>query len=210
MELIQNQFDQIAEKVVAGIKQKLFIPVEASGRHVHLSRKIIDILFGEGYALTKAKELSQPGQFSCVERVDLIGPKGTIKNVAVLGPERQNTQVEVSLTDAVALGIRPPLRESGNLAESAEITLATQLASIPVKAAIIAKRHIHMSAEDAQWFGLSDKQNVCVEVLGTRPVIFQDVTIRVSPHFRTFMHLDFDEANACGYHKGTVARLVRK
>ncbi|QDX94214.1 phosphate propanoyltransferase [Brevibacillus laterosporus] len=208
--MTKSEINQIVEKVVAAVKQKLLIPVEASGRHVHLSRKTIDILFGEGYSLTKAKELSQPGQFSCVERVDLIGPKGTIKNVAVLGPERQNTQVEVSLTDAVTLGIKPPIRESGNLAESAEITLATQHASVPVKAAIIAKRHIHMSVEDAQWFGLSDRENVCVEVLGTRPVTFQEVTIRVSPHFRTFMHIDYDEANACGYRKDTVARLVRK
>lgn len=205
-----NKADFI-DKVVSQLNEKLFIKVEASGRHVHLSRKAVDLLFGEGYELTKHKELSQPGQFACVERVTLKGPKGIIKNVAVLGPERGETQVEISKTDALILGIDPPVRESGKIRKSPGITIEAEKGEIRIdEGVIIAKRHIHLSEEDAELYGVRDKEIVKVKVYGERPLIFDDVIIRVSKDFKTYMHIDYDEANACGYKKDTLALIIKK
>lgn len=202
--------DSLIEEVIKRVKKEAFIEVEASGRHVHLSRKDIDKLFGEGYQLTKVKELSQPGQYACKERVTITGPKGSLKNVVVLGPERKETQVEVSLTDALALGIKPPVKESGDLDGTPGAVISTETGSITVdKGIMAAKRHIHLSPESAEKFGVKDKEVVKVQVLGQRPLIFDDVVMRVSKDFETFMHIDYDEANACGFTKGTLARIVK-
>ncbi|SFA99059.1 ethanolamine utilization phosphate acetyltransferase EutD [Clostridium frigidicarnis] len=202
--------DYIVKEVIDRVKKEIFIEVEASGRHIHLCEKDINILFGQGYNLTKSKELSQPGQYACNERVTLIGPKGTIKNVVVLGPSRPHTQVELSLTDALSLGAKIPVRESGNIDNTPGITISTEKSSITLdKGVIVAKRHIHITPEDAAKFKVRDKEEVKVEVLGTRPLIFEDTVIRVSKNFRTYMHIDYDEANACGYKKGTLCRIIK-
>jgi propanediol utilization protein len=204
------KIEYIVEEVIKRVSQKFQITVEASGRHVHLSRESIDTLFGKGYKLTKAKELSQPGQYSCSERVSLAGPKGTIKNVVVLGPERNETQVEISKSDALILGVVAPIRESGKLQGSAGITIATEKTSLTVKEGlIVAKRHIHLAPEDAKLFKVCDNDIVKVQVAGERPLIFDDVVIRVNSEYRTFMHIDYDEANACGYNKNTTAKIIK-
>ncbi|MFX3624391.1 MAG: ethanolamine utilization phosphate acetyltransferase EutD [Ectobacillus sp.] len=202
--------NSLAEAVAAKLLQGTFIEVEASGRHVHLSRKEIDILFGKGHKLTKLRDLSQPGQFVSKEKVTLIGPKGVLRDVAVLGPERSETQVEISQTDAIMLGIPAPVRESGHLDGTPPIILAANRAVKIEKGVIIAKRHIHMSLQDAKRFQVQDKEMAQVKVFGTRPLIFDDVVIRVSPHYQTYMHIDYDEANACGFTKGTLAMIVKK
>lgn len=202
--------DYIIDEVVKRIKNQMLIEVEASGRHIHLSDEHLQILFGPGYTLTKVKDLSQPGQYACKERVTITGPKGSIKNVVVLGPTRKETQIEVSLTDALSLGIKIPVRESGHIEGTPGLTVSTEKGSITLnKGLIAAKRHIHITPEDAERFGVKDKENVKVEVLGERPLIFEDTVIRVSPNFRTYMHIDYDEANACGFSKGTMCRIVK-
>ncbi|MGH4139740.1 ethanolamine utilization phosphate acetyltransferase EutD [Clostridium sp.] len=202
--------EYIVEEVIKRVNEKLRITVEASGRHVHLSRESINLLFGKGYKLTKAKDLSQPGQYSCNERVSITGPKGTIKNVIVLGPERSKTQVEISKTDALILGVKAPIRESGKLEGSAGITITTENASLTIKEGlIVAKRHIHLTPEDAKIFKVCDKELVKAQVSGERPLIFDDVVIRVDKEYKTTMHIDYDEANACGYIKSSTARIMK-
>ncbi len=202
--------ESYVDKIVDELKKKLFIEVEASGRHVHLSKKDLNTLFGEGYQLTKAKDLSQPGQFACNERVTISGPKGAIKNVIILGPERKDTQVEVSLTDALALGIKPPIRLSGDVEDSPGVVIINGDRKVEINQGIIvAKRHIHMLPEDAQRLGVEDKEVVKIKVFGLRPLIFDDVVVRVNKNFRTFVHIDYDEANACGYKKGTFAFILK-
>lgn len=206
---MDNLLQDIIEEVVRRVKEEAFIEVEASGRHVHLTKKHIDILFGEGYNLTKVKDLSQPGQYACKERVKISGPKGTIENVIVLGPPREETQVEVSFTDAKVLGVKPPVKLSGDLDNTSEITISTDKASITLdKGLMVAKRHIHMTPYDAKRFGVGDNESVRVKVLGKRPLIFDDVIVRVNKDYKTFMHIDYDEANACGFSKGTYALIV--
>lgn len=208
---MENLLQEIIDEVVRRVKDEAFIEVEASGRHVHLTREHIDILFGEGYNLTKVKDLSQPGQYACKERVTISGPRGSIENVVVLGPPRAETQVEVSFTDALVLGSIPPVKLSGDLENTPEITISTKRASIALnRGLMVAKRHIHMTPEDAKKFGVFDKENVRVKVLGKRPLIFDDVVVRVSKDYKTYMHIDYDEANACGYSKGTFALIVGK
>ena len=208
---MENLLQEIIDEVVRRVKDEAFIEVEASGRHVHLTREHIDILFGEGYNLTKVKDLSQPGQYACKERVTISGPRGNIENVVVLGPPRAETQVEVSFTDALVLGSIPPVELSGDLENTPEITISTKRASIALnRGLMVAKRHIHMTPEDAKKFGVFDKENVRVKVLGKRPLIFDDVVVRVSKDYKTYMHIDYDEANACGYSKGTFAFIVGK
>lgn len=208
---MDNLLQDIIEEVVRRVKDEAFIEVEASGRHVHLTKEHIDILFGEGHELTRIKDLSQPGQYACKERVTISGPRGKIDNVVVLGPPRKETQVEVSFTDALVLGSIPPVKLSGDLENTPEITISTERASIALnRGLMVAKRHIHMTPEDAKKFGVSNNENVKVKVLGKRPLIFDDVIIRVSKDYRTFMHIDYDEANACGFSKGTFALIVGK
>ncbi len=202
--------EDIIDEVIKRVKKEAFIEVEASGRHIHLCEEHINILFGRDYQLTKIKDLSQPGQYACKERVTITGPKGSLKNVIVLGPARKATQVEVSLTDATSIGIKAPVKESGKIEDTPGITISTERASITVdKGVIVAKRHIHMTPEDAEKFGVKDKEIIQAKVYGNRPLIFDDVVIRVSPDFRTYMHIDYDEANACGFTKGTLCRIVK-
>ena len=208
---MDNLLQDIIEEVVRRVKDEAFIEVEASGRHVHLTREHIEILFGEGHELTRIKDLSQPGQYACKERVTISGPRGKIDNVVVLGPPRNETQVEVSFTDALVLGSIPPVKLSGDLENTPEITISTERASIALnRGLMVAKRHIHMTPEDAKKFEVSNNDNVRVKVLGKRPLIFDDVVVRVSKDYRTFMHIDYDEANACGFSKGTFALIVGK
>ena len=173
--------------------------VETSARHVHLSEKDIAILFGEGYKLNLKKELSQPGEFACEERVDIVGPKKEIKNVIILGPARPMTQVEVSLTDARTLGVNAPIRESGDVAGSGACKLVGPAGEAELsEGLIIAKRHVHLRTQDAEQFGVKDKQIVQVKIKSSdRTTIFGDVVIRVRDSFMPAMHIDTDEANAC-------------
>lgn len=204
-------YEELITEVVKKVQQQtLAFEVEASGRHVHLSRKHIDALFGTGYQLTKIKELSQPGQFVSKERVTLVGPKGMFQNVVILGPERAEPQVEISLTDARSIGVNPPVRESGDIEGTPGIILLNGEKSICLeKGLIIAKRHIHMTPEDAARNNVCNHQLVKVKVNSSRPLIFDDVVVRVSPKFATYMHIDYDEANACGHQKGVMASIVK-
>ena len=171
--------------------------VETSARHIHLAKEHVDILFGAGHALTNKKDLSQPGQFACEEKVELVGPKGTLK-VSVLGPERKATQVELSYTDARTLGLAGvPVRESGDTAGSPGIKLVGPAGEVTIdEGVIIAKRHIHMTPADAEAYNLADKQIVKVRVESGRTTIFDDVVVRVNPTFALAMHIDTDECNA--------------
>ncbi|MBQ8027987.1 MAG: phosphate propanoyltransferase [Clostridia bacterium] len=174
--------------------------VETSARHVHVSRRVLDILFGEGYELTKKKELSQPGQYACEERVAVVGPKNSFPAVSILGPVRPETQVELSAGDARSIGVKCPIRESGDLEGSASCKLVGPKGEVELKdGVIVAKRHIHMTPEDAEKYGLSDKQIVSVSVeTDGRSLVFGDVVVRVSPSYALAMHIDTDESNAAG------------
>ncbi len=179
--------------------------VETSARHVHLSAADLATLFGEGAELTNKKDLSQPGQFACFERVDVIGPKGEIKNVSILGPVRSATQVELSLTDARKVGIAAPIRESGCIENTPGCKLVGPKGEVEISCGVIAaKRHIHLTPKDAEEFGLEDKQIVSVKIdTEERSLTFGDVVVRVSPKFAAAMHIDTDESNAAGI-SGTV------
>jgi propanediol utilization protein len=199
------------DRVISRVLQVLSlprIPLEASGRHVHVTREDLDVLFGRGHQLTKSAELSQPGQFSCKERVSVVGPKGKFPSVVILGPERKETQVEISLTDVTTLGVAAPLRLSGHTVGTPGVKLVGPHGEVELKAGVIvAKRHIHMTPEDAAVYGLRDGQTVSVHVFGEREITFGNVALRVSPTFATYMHIDYDEANACAFTKGMVGFL---
>lgn len=205
-------FENLIDKVIDRIQNELdgSFEVEASGRHVHLSRKELDALFGTGYELTKAKDLSQPGQYASKERLTVVGPKGAFPNVVILGPVRKESQVEVSLTDCLQLGVKAPIRESGDIEGTPGIVLVNGDKSVSLdKGLIVAKRHVHMTPEDAEKLGVKNHDIVKVKVEGARPLIFDDVVIRVSPKFATYMHIDYDEANACGFSKGIRGRIIK-
>jgi len=174
------------------------ILVETSARHVHVTKEALAVLFGADAALTPKKDLSQPGQFACVERVDVVGPKNTIKNISILGPVRNACQVEVSLTDARTLGVTAPVRESGDIAGSAPCKLVGPCGEVELaEGVIVAKRHIHLTPADAEKFGVSDKQIVSVKLdTDGRSLTFGDVVCRVSEKFAPAMHIDTDESNA--------------
>lgn len=176
------------------------ILIETSARHVHLSEEALKILFGENARLTKKRDLSQPGQFSCFERVDLVGPKGTITGVSVLGPVREYTQVEVSLTDARKIGILVPIKESGKLNNTPGCKLVGPGGELELKCGVIAaKRHVHINTKTAKEFNLYEGQNVNVKVnTNDRSLIFNDVIVRINDNFKDVMHIDTDEANAAG------------
>ncbi|WP_053955149.1 phosphate propanoyltransferase [Inediibacterium massiliense] len=206
---MQDQLVQkIVKQVIEKLQQKKDIPVEVSARHVHLSQEHMKILFKD--ELKKKKDLSQPGQFQYEERVTLIGPKGVMKGVSILGPARDKTQVEISKADARTLGVNPPVRESGKLDSSDSIYIATDQAVMKAEeSVIVAQRHIHMNKEDAKNFGVEDRQLVSVRVKGERPIIFEDVLIRVSEKYHLSMHIDVDEANALGYKNGINGEIMR-
>ena len=195
------------DALVQAVLNNLFVELEASGRHVHVTSAQAQVLFG--HLLTPKRPLSQPGQFLANERLTVIGPKGQFENVAVLGPERSEAQVEISLTDARFLGITPPVRLSGNTEGSPGAVLQGPMGRIALeKGVICAQRHIHMTPEAAARFGVKDKQTVRLQTFTTRPVIFDDTVVRVSKDFATYVHLDYDEANACGYQAGDLGRIL--
>ena len=179
------------------------ILVETSARHIHLTREAVDVLFGEGHQLTVKKMLSQPGQFACEEKVEVVGPKNSLK-MSVLGPERKDCQVEISLTDARTIGVTAPVRESGDIAGSGACKLVGPCGELELTEGVIAaKRHIHLTPEAAAELGVEDKQIVSVKLDTERSLVFGDVVVRVSPKFAPAMHIDTDESNAaCAF--GTV------
>lgn len=187
------------------------VSVGISGRHLHLSKEDMEKLFGEGYKLTPVKYLSQPGQFAADERVNLIGPKGRINNVRILGPIRKRTQVEISKTDGFTLGITPPVRDSGDVDGSPGITIEGPKGTISIEEGVIcALRHIHMTPEDAKRFDLHDKEMVKVKVNGERALIFEEVIVRVREDFALDFHVDTDEANAAGLKNGDVVEVFKE
>ncbi len=180
------------------------VPVGVSNRHIHLTAADVETLFGTGYQLTPLKDLSQPGQYACKETLTIIGPSlRPIEGVRVLGPVRKASQVEISRTDSFTLKVKPPVRESGDLAGSAPITIVGPCGVVTLKeGCIIANRHIHMSNDEAERFGLQDGDYVTVEAEGERRTTFHDVQVRVNPNFRLEMHIDTDDANAAGIGNG--------
>lgn len=174
------------------------VMVETSARHVHVTEETLEILFGKGYQLTKKKDLSQPGQFACEERVQVIGPKNSFPAVSILGPTRPADQVELSASDARSIGVAAPVRESGDIAGSGACKLVGPKGEVELKeGVIVAKRHIHMTHEDAENYGVKDKQVVSVKIDSPeRSLVFGDVVVRVSPKFKLAMHIDTDESNA--------------
>lgn len=186
------------------------ILVETSARHVHLSQEHLEILFGKGATLTNKKDLSQPGQFACAERVNLVGPKKELANVSILGPVRPNTQVEVSYTDARTLGIAAPLRESGDVAGTPGVKLVGPAGEVDLtEGVMVAKRHIHMTPEDAATYGVENGQIVSVKIESERTTVLGDVVIRVSPKFALAMHVDTDESNAAAAFGACYGELIK-
>jgi len=185
------------------------ILIETSARHVHLTTEHIEILFGKGHELTFKKALSQPGQFACEERVDVVGPKNTIKNVSILGPARKASQVEVSLSDARTLGVSAPIRESGDVAGSAGCKLVGPCGEVEIaEGVMVAKRHIHVTPAEAAELGVSDKQIVEVKTSGERSLTFGDVVVRVNENFSAAMHIDTDESNAAAMKPGEYGIII--
>ncbi len=187
------------------------ILVETSARHVHLTEADMETLLGKGNTLTVKKMLSQPGQFASNERISLVGPKGTIANVLILGPTRPATQVEVSFTDARALGVKAPVRESGDVAGSAGIKLVGPAGEVEIsEGVIVAKRHIHLDPATAEELGVTDKQIVSAKVCtGERSLTFGEVVVRVSEKFAPAVHIDTDEANAAGCAGEVFAEIIK-
>jgi putative phosphotransacetylase len=196
----------IARKDESTMKQ---VPIGVSARHIHLSKEHIAALFGEGAELTVLKPLSQPGQFAANETVEVIGPKGRFPKVRILGPARPKTQLEISRTDAFALGLNPPVRESGDIAGSPGITIVGPAGQVTVEeGVIIAARHIHFHTSEAEAWGIADKQLLRVRVGGERGLVFENVIARVSDSFALDMHIDTDEANAAGVKTGDTGEIL--
>ncbi len=216
MEISSAQIAAIVKKVISGMENTEStgdVPIGVSNRHVHLTREHLDILFGKDYELTKAKDLSQPGQFAANETVTIIGPSlRPIEKVRVLGPLRKASQVEISMTDSYVLKVKPPVRESGNIAGSSPITLVGPKGVVTLsEGCIIANRHIHMSPKDAEHYGIKDGDTVNVSVLGKgKRTLWYDVQIRVNKDFVLEMHVDTDDANAAGIGNGSLVSIVKE
>ncbi|MBN2796054.1 MAG: phosphate propanoyltransferase [Clostridia bacterium] len=187
---------------------KKLVPVGLSNRHCHLSQADIDVLFGEGYELTNFKDLKQPGQYACEEKVQVVGPKGAL-TMRVLGPARNQSQVEVSLTDGFVLGVQPPVRQSGDLAGSPGCKLVGPKGEVEISEGVIAaSRHIHMHTTDGERFNVKDKDVVSVEFGGERGVVFHNVLCRVNAAFALEFHVDIDEGNAAGLKNGDEVEII--
>ena len=220
MEISSAKIAEMVKKVLADMEgganasagQDGLVPVGVSNRHIHLTKADLAVLFGEGYELTPLKDPSQPGQFACKETLTLVGPSlRPIENVRVLGPLRGKSQVEISATDSYVLKVKPPVRESGNVAGSAGVTIVGPKGVVQLKeGCIIANRHIHMSPSDAASFRVKDGDTVTVDVEGKRRTRWYDVQVRVSPDFRLEMHVDTDDANAAGIGNGFKVKVVRE
>ena len=199
--------ERVLKTLVEAVAGRIFVPLEASGRHVHVTEHQAQLLFG--HPLTPKRPLSQPGQYLAQERVTVIGPKGEFQNVAVLGPARKEAQVEVSLTDARTLGIAAPVRMSGEVSGTPGATLVGSRGKLTIDHGVIAaRRHIHLTPEAAKWFGVKDKQVVQLQTFTARPCIFGDVVVRISEQFAPAVHLDYDESNACGFQNGDYGRIL--
>lgn len=185
--------------------------VETSARHVHVTQEHLEILFGKGYELTKKKDLSQPGQFACEERVTVVGPKKELAGVSILGPVRPETQVELSATDARSIGISAPVKESGDIAGSGACKLIGPAGEVEIsEGVIVAKRHIHLTPADAEELGVTDKQVVWVKLeTPERSAILGDVVCRVSEKYSRAMHIDTDESNAVGAPRELYGTIVK-
>ena len=219
MELTANRIEELVKKIAAEMAGGVLevptsdgIPVGVSNRHIHLSREHVDILFGKGYQLEKLKDLSQPGQYACKETLTIIGPSlRPIERVRVLGPERRSSQVEISRTDAFTLKVKAPVRESGNIAGSAGISIVGPMGVVKLdEGCIIANRHIHMAPADASRFGVADGDFVTVDAMGERRTRFYDVQVRVSDAFALEMHVDTDDANAVGLSGKSTVTIVKE
>jgi putative phosphotransacetylase len=200
---------EVTIKALAINQAKLEVPIAVSNRHIHLSKEHVERLFGRNYQLNKLKDLSQPGQFACKETVTLIGQKGKLEKVRVLGPARGDTQIEISLNDGYTLGIAPPIRDSGDIEATPSVTIQGPRGQLKVDQGLIcAARHIHMGPDDATRFQVTNGQRVQVKVTGQRGVIFDNVLIRVSPNYKLEMHIDVDEANAAQIKNGQFGGLI--
>jgi putative phosphotransacetylase len=200
---------EVTLKALATNQVKLEVPIAVSNRHIHLSKEHVERLFGRNYQLNKLKDLSQPGQFACKETITLIGPKGKLEKVRVLGPARGDTQIEISLNDGYTLGIAPPIRDSGDIEATPSVTIQGPRGQLKVDQGLIcAARHIHMGPDDATRFQVTNGQRVQVKVTGQRGVIFDNVLIRVSPTYNLEMHIDVDEANAAQIKNGQLGVLI--
>lgn len=217
MKYSEQEIKSLIERVIAGVnggkpESEGDVPVGISNRHIHLTKEHVEILFGKGYQLTKIKDLSQPGQFACKEQLTIVGPSmRPIEGVRVLGPERKQSQVEISRTDSFVLKVKPPVRESGSLAGSAPITIIGPKGIVTLsEGCIIANRHIHMSLEEGERYGVTDGEYVDVEMGGVRRSLFYDVQIRVHKDFRLEMHIDTDDANAAGVANGDKVKIIKR
>ncbi|KAA1185091.1 phosphate propanoyltransferase [Paenibacillus sp. B2(2019)] len=185
------------------------VPVGVSARHIHLTQEHVEALFGPGYQLTEFKPLSQPGQFAANEQVAVIGSKGKFDKVRILGPARPASQLEISRTDSFALGVKAPVRESGNIEGTPGITLKGPAGEVELEqGVIIAARHIHFHTSEAEAWGIADKQLLKVRLGGDRGLVLENVIARVSDSFKLDMHIDTDEANAAGANNGDTAEIV--
>lgn len=185
------------------------VPIGLSNKHIHLSQSDLEVLFGKDHALTLKKELSQPGQYASEEKVDVVGPKGTIKGIRILGPVRPETQVEVSIGDGFSLGIKAPIRNSGDTANTPGVKLVGPAGEVEIdKGAIVAARHIHMSPEEGKTYNLKDQDVVSVKLDGPRGLTFDNVLVRVHPDFRLDMHIDVEEGNSAGAKNGQMATIL--
>ncbi len=212
MEYDVKTITEIVNKVLSACENdEGNVPVGVSNRHIHLSQEHLEVLFGKGYELTKLKDLSQPGQYACKEQLTLIGPSlKSIEGVRVLGPVRKESQVEISRTDSFTLKVKPPVRESGSIAGSAPVTIVGPKGIVTLKeGCILANRHIHMSLEDGKKFGVKDGEYVAVMANGDgKRTALYDVQVRVSDKFALEMHLDTDDANACGIGNGVKVKII--
>lgn len=210
MTQIEQRLTVLPQRWSAGqIATEVGIPTGVSNRHVHLSQTDIEALFGLGYQLTPLKSLRQPGQFAAKECVMVVGPKGSISNVRVLGPARAETQLEVSKADCYALGIKAPVRESGDLYQSADALLVGPAGHANLQSKVIcAQRHIHMSPQDARQLGVQHGQKVKVRAGEQCGLVFEQVVVRVNERFALEFHIDTDEANAAGIRSGDPVYLV--
>ena len=185
------------------------LPIALSNRHLHLSQEDINILFGDGYELTKAKDLCQPGQYACNEKVDIEGPRGTIKGIRVLGPTRKQSQIEISIGDARVLGVEVEIRRSGDLEDTPGVKVTGPKGELELKkGVIVASRHVHMSTSDAEKFNLKNDDIARVRVRGERGLVFENVLVRVSPNFVLEMHVDIEEGNAAGVKNYDMVEII--
>lgn len=207
-ELMIRMIEEICKRII-GEYDGRWVPIGISNRHIHLSKEDLELLFGEGYQLTKLKDLGQPGQYAAKETVKILGPKGSFEAVRILGPVRDMTQVEVSLTDGFILGIKAPIRESGKIDNTPNILIEGPNGRVEKNGgAIAALRHIHMPPQIAEEYRLKDKEMVSVQTQGIRKTIYENVLVRVSDGYELEMHIDTDEANASGLKNGDRVKII--